>query len=117
MGLFGEVDETGAVEALGVVNAQVTGPDHVGGLIGYNWGIASNSYSTGAMAGEWDVGGLVACNDGTLSNSYSTGSVTGGCPLVLWWERILGLLATRIPLVQLLEGGKLEAWWGSMLAA
>ena len=105
VGLFGAVDEGGAIQNVGVVNAIVTGEWAVGVLAGGNWGTVSNSYSTGSVSGDdcvgglvggdagsvsnsystasvtghWDVGGLVGCNDprGTVSNSYSTGSVSG----------------------------------------
>jgi len=105
VGLFGAVDEGGAIRNVGVVNAIVTGEwavgvlaggnwgdirnsysagsvsgdDFVGGLVGGNAGGVSNSYSTAAVTGRWDVGGLVGGSDslGTVSNSYSTGGVTG----------------------------------------
>jgi len=77
IGLFGSVNEGGRIEDIGVVNADVTGNSGVGGLVGANAGIVSNSYSTGSMTGVGWVGGLVAGNAGTVSNSYSTGNVTG----------------------------------------
>jgi hypothetical protein len=56
----------------------VTGyEDVVGGLVGYDAGTVSNSYSTGSVTGDRGVGGLEGWNYGTVSNSYSTGSVTG----------------------------------------
>jgi hypothetical protein len=62
-------------------NANVTGEDGVGGLVGRNLdGTMSNSYSAGSVTGNSDVGGLVGSNigdRGTVSNSYSTGSVSG----------------------------------------
>ncbi|MGB6873260.1 MAG: GLUG motif-containing protein [Dehalococcoidia bacterium] len=77
IGLFGSVGGGGVVENLGVINTEVTGYTHVGGLVGHNSGTVSNFYLTGAVAGEWDVGGLVGSNDGTLRNSYSAGTVIG----------------------------------------
>ena len=79
VGLFGVVDEGGRIEDIGVVNADVTSKEVVGGLVGINIGAVSNSYSSGNVSGEEGVGGLVGFNnnDGTLSNSYSTGYVTG----------------------------------------
>jgi len=37
----------------------VTGNEHVGGLVGLNYGGISTSYSTGSVSGNSDVGGLV----------------------------------------------------------
>ncbi len=52
--------------------------NYVGGLVGYNRGIVSNSYATGNITGGNDVGGLVGWNSGIVSNSYATGNITGG---------------------------------------
>jgi len=76
VGLFGIVDERGRIEDIGVVNADVTGNSGVGGLVGANAGIVSNSYSTSSVTGVGWVGGLMGGNSGTVSNSYSTGNVT-----------------------------------------
>ena len=77
VGLFGIVDEGGRIEDIGVVNADVTGYEYVGGLVGGNVGTVSNSYSTGSVSGNRYVGDLVGWNAGTVSNSYSTANVTG----------------------------------------
>jgi hypothetical protein len=79
VGLFGAVGETGVVENLGVVNSSVNGGINVGGLVGANLGIVSNSYATGNMTASLTccVGGLIGFNAGIVSNSYSTGTVTG----------------------------------------
>ncbi len=75
VGLFGFVDEPGLIENVGLVNATVTGYEYVGGLVGNNDGIVSNSYSTGRVTGYKRVGGLVGWNQHTVSNSYSTAGV------------------------------------------
>lgn len=49
----------------------------VGGLVGYNSGVVTNCYSTGAVAGSNCAGGLVGENSGTVMSSYSASSVTG----------------------------------------
>ena len=79
VGLFGKVAAEGVIANVGVVDAEVTGAFELGGLVGWNDGTVSNSYSTGRVAanGPWAVGGLVGRNDGIVSNSYSTASVTG----------------------------------------
>jgi len=78
VGLFGVVGEGGVVQNIGVVNADVTGGDAVGGLVGDNEGTVSNSYSTGNVTGVTNsegIGGLVGANLGTVSDSYSIGEV------------------------------------------
>jgi hypothetical protein len=78
VGLFGVVEEVGAIENVGVVNGYVIGDDNVGGLVGKNEGTVSNSYSTGNVTGNLNVGGLVGYNFfGTVTDSYATGSVIG----------------------------------------
>ena len=75
VGLFGIVETGGVIENVGVVNANVTGDSHVGGLVGQSSGNVSNSYSTGSVAGEDVVGGLVGSNEGPVSNSHFIGNV------------------------------------------
>jgi len=91
VGLFGYVDVGGVVQNVRVVNANVTGEECVGGLVGFNFiGSVSNSYSSGNVTGNEDVGGLVGVNEGgTVNNSYSSGNVTGE-------ERVGGLVGCSI---------------------
>jgi len=78
VGLFGSVGGAGIIKDVGAVNVTVvTGDSCVGGVVGYNRGTVSNSYSTGSVTGEECVGGLVGRNYGTVSDSYSTGNVSG----------------------------------------
>jgi filamentous hemagglutinin family protein len=79
VGLFGSTGNSAAIRNVGLVNGNITGQTSVGGLVGYNTGSVSNSYSTGAVTGTsaFDAGGLVGYNGGTISNSYSTVAVTG----------------------------------------
>ncbi|MFO7996813.1 MAG: GLUG motif-containing protein [Dehalococcoidia bacterium] len=63
-------------------SGNVTGHDIlVGGVIGYNMGMVSNSYSGAGVTGDGGVGGLVGGNEGTVRNSYASGDVTGE-----WWN-------------------------------
>jgi len=62
VGLFGYLAPGGKVTQVGVENINITGPENVGGLVGYNRGTVSNSYSTGSVTGESHVGGLVGWN-------------------------------------------------------
>jgi len=77
IGLFGRVHTWGTIKNVGVVNVNIIGWWYVGGLVGYNWGTVSNSYSTGNVTGLLYAGGLVGCQSyNTVSNSYSTSNVT-----------------------------------------
>jgi hypothetical protein len=55
----------------------------VGGLVGVNYETVSNSYSNANVTGKDGVGGLVGRNlfDGNVSNSYFIGSVIGNSPI------------------------------------
>jgi len=92
-GLFG-ADSNGVIKNLGVVASYIKGRNRVGGIVGENKGIISNSYSIATViaaatynysAGWWEggtgvfVGGLVGHNNygGTINNSYSASAVTG----------------------------------------
>jgi hypothetical protein len=78
IGLFGQLASDGTVHDMAAENTNITGARRVGGLVGWNEGDVSDSYSTGSVTGDEDVGGLVGLNDGAVSNSCSAGSVTGG---------------------------------------
>jgi hypothetical protein len=77
VGLFGQLGSDGTAHDMAAENINITACSHVGGLVGWNEGDVSDSYSTGSVTGDEDVGGLVGINDGAVSNSCSTGSVTG----------------------------------------
>jgi hypothetical protein len=77
VGLFGQLASDGTAHDMAAENINISACSHVGGLVGWNEGNVSDSYSTGSVTGDEDVGGLVGKSYGTVSNSYSTGSVTG----------------------------------------
>ena len=77
VGLFGQLASDGTVHDMAAENMNITAHGRVGGLVGWNEGDVSDSYSTGRVTGDEYVGGLVGVNDGAVSNSCSTGSVTG----------------------------------------
>jgi hypothetical protein len=78
VGLFGFTGEEAVIRDIKMVNVTVTGYYYTGGLVGYNNGVVTNSYSAGNVSGTVGmVGGLVGKNSGTASNSYSTASVSG----------------------------------------
>ena len=54
-----------------------SGSLEIGGLVGANVGVISDSYATGNVSGGGNyVGGLVGADSGTISDSYATGSVS-----------------------------------------
>ncbi|CAN1523786.1 Filamentous haemagglutinin, N-terminal [Methylophilaceae bacterium] len=76
-GLLGWTDNDSVVNS-SFSSANVIGrEDSVGGLVGINHGIISNSYAIGTVAGVDDVGGLVGNSNGSIINTFATGSVTG----------------------------------------
>ncbi len=73
VGLFTALaSPTAVIENLGVVNARVSGYQHVGGLVGELEGTVRNSYFVGNVNGNGHVGGLVGfLRPGSkVSNSY-----------------------------------------------
>jgi len=94
LGLFGQLDSSGEVKDLGVVEVNITSPDNitgesycVGGLVGLSYGAISKGYSTGTVHGGPTggmLGGLVGCNSswyskaGVVTRCYSTASIRGG---------------------------------------
>ena len=75
-GLFGATGASSVIRRLGVVDANVTGDDYVGGLVGGGAGEIRTSYVTGQVEGTNYVGGLVGANSGTVTASYATARVT-----------------------------------------
>jgi hypothetical protein len=79
-GLFGAVyGGTAVVKNLGIVNANITGNDYVGGVAGYvEGGTVQNCYVTGEVSGKQQVGGVAGyAYYGTMQNCYATGAVSG----------------------------------------
>jgi hypothetical protein len=77
VGVFGFIDEGGEIKDIGVVDAEVTGDEAAGGLVGVCNGTVTNSYSIASVTGNDRAGGLVGVCYGTVTNSYSAGSVIG----------------------------------------
>jgi len=84
LGLFGHLAFGAKVKDLGIVDVNITGSgSNVGGLVGYNDGSITNSYSTGMVSGDGSVGGLVGINlYGSVTQCYSSGSVNGNSDFV-----------------------------------
>ncbi len=83
VGLVGYIGAGGSVKNVGLINCDVTGWEHIGGLVGYNKGTVYNCYTQGTVMGngyfvEGGAGGLVGYNhEGTVSHCHATGNVSG----------------------------------------
>ena len=78
LGLFGNTFYE--VRNLGLEGCDISGDDHVGGLVGSNsFGVIVNCYSTGSVSGDDHVGGLVGGNllSCLIVSCHSSGSVIG----------------------------------------
>lgn len=82
VGYNNDVTLVTASYATGAVTTTELDRGTVGGLVGVNLGMVSNSYASGAVTGHDNAGGLVGYNSGSsigggvIQNSYATGSVT-----------------------------------------
>ena len=78
IGLFGYTGVSARIETVGVTNANITGDQFVGILVGSNQGPVIACYTTGKVTGVDDVGGLLGYHStSTLSASYSTAYANG----------------------------------------
>ena len=78
VGLFGYLDSPATVSNVGLVDADVTGRDNTGALVGFHEGAIDNSYATGMVNGNRYVGGLIGASEtGSVSNSHASVDVTG----------------------------------------
>ncbi len=78
VGLFGYIGSGGIVSNVGLDSGSVTGGNNTGGLVGYNKGTISESYSGVSVTGKYEVGGLAGWNDGgAIEKSYAIGAVSG----------------------------------------
>jgi len=78
VGLFSFVETGAVIEDVALIDADVTGQEYVGALVGHiHDGSLSNCHSTGSVAGDTEVGGLAGESGGIVSNSYSTANVSG----------------------------------------
>ena len=79
VGLFGQTNGA-TVQNVGLVNANITGNNLTGGLVGLaNFGTTiTNAYATGSVTGISIVGGLVGGTNGSaITNSYAKVDVIG----------------------------------------
>jgi hypothetical protein len=80
IGLFGAVDENGTVENTNLSDAEVTGSERVGSLVGQNEGVVRRSSASGTVTSTSEefqaaVGGLVGINRGTVERSSASANV------------------------------------------
>jgi hypothetical protein len=68
----------GTITSCYAEDANVSGDDYIGGLIGSCGGRVYKSCSTGSVTGDWYVGGLIGLiDDSTVNTSYSKAAVSG----------------------------------------
>ena len=82
VGLFGITKNDASIQNVKLINADITGDWHTGGLVGSALGypVISASSVSGSIVGADYVGGMIGFGGGNLvtSNSHSTASVSGG---------------------------------------
>ena len=78
VGLFGS-PFLGRIQEVGLISANVTGRNNVGGLVGDGNGIhITDSYVTGAVSGVDSIGGLIGDSfNGRIAGGYSDAHVSG----------------------------------------
>ena len=79
VGLFGFAGSSSNIRNLGLIDADVSGPELAAGLVGLNRGKIRSSYVTGRVSSINNVGGLVGINSlfGEIRGSYATSHVSG----------------------------------------
>ena len=88
VGLFGVLEPGGNVTNVAVVEANITGNNLVGGIVGNNKGTSSNfgtieqsavvdSTVESTGSGDGEAGGLVGENNGVIRQSYAIATVSG----------------------------------------
>ena len=78
VGLFG-FTRSSSIRNLGLIDADVSGPELAAGLVGMNQSRIRGSYVTGRVSGIENVGGLVGINSslGEIRGSFATSHVSG----------------------------------------
>ena len=78
LGLFGKLDRGAEVSNLGLRVVDVNGTrNYVGGLVGYNYGTITASYSSGTVHGSSCVGSLAGYSEGSIARSRGGGTISG----------------------------------------
>ncbi|HOQ31060.1 MAG TPA: GLUG motif-containing protein [Candidatus Hydrogenedens sp.] len=90
IGLFGYVDAGGKVHNLRLENVSIKGNSNVGGIVGRNEGVVTQScVNSGTIKGADYVGGLTGQNVGTVSQCYNLATITGN-------NRVGGLIGENL---------------------
>jgi hypothetical protein len=78
IGLFGNIDNA-QIKNLGVENAQITGPNSVGGLVGnMSFSSIDSCHFIGSVNGYLRIGGLIGSTNGdSITSCYASGTVSG----------------------------------------
>ncbi|WP_258099569.1 Ig-like domain-containing protein [Marinoscillum pacificum] len=78
IGFFGNINSSGSVQDLGLVNVNIKdGHYYAGGFVGYNNGTISRCFVTGSVSAYEHLGGFAGANSRTIINCYSTSDVSG----------------------------------------
>ena len=79
VGLFGFTESSSKIRNLGLIDADVSGPELAAGLVGLNRSRIRGSYVTGRVSGIQNVGGLAGINSrfGEIRGSFATSHVSG----------------------------------------
>ena len=80
VGLFASITAASRIESVGVTNANVTGTNWTGILVGFGYGDIVASYVTGQVTGATYVGGLIGLKSTastSVNSCYSHASVNG----------------------------------------
>jgi len=78
VGLFGTIGPKATVKNVNILDQNITGGDHVGGLVGTNYGTVTNGYSDGTTSGYGHIGGLIGNNQGIVRDCCAAGTPNGG---------------------------------------
>ena len=79
VGLFGGTGWNASIRNLNLTDANVTGRERVGALVGYSEGsVATSSASGEVTATDQNVGGMVGLLGGRITGSYASVTVSGG---------------------------------------
>jgi hypothetical protein len=81
VGLFGELEKTGAIAHLRLKNSDIRGDKgSTGAIVGLNMGVLVEDSAVGKVTAKSDVGGLAGYNVGTISYASAAGSVISTTP-------------------------------------
>jgi hypothetical protein len=94
VGLFGYLHPNAKIKRIGLEDVNIFGKMRVGGLVGENYGIITESFSTGNVYGVYAVGGLVGNNANLVEKSYSDANVEANA--MPWGAYVGGLVGWNL---------------------